>query len=267
MDSTLPGKALYIPHGGGPLPLLGDPGHAEMVEFLQHISADLPRPEAIIVVSAHWEQPSATITSGAYPEIIYDYGGFPEESYHIEYPAPGKPALAEQLAGQLQHAGIDVVLNHRRGFDHGLFVPLKIMYPEADIPCVQVSLLSNLDAGAHIALGQALAPAMEQPILVLGSGFSFHNMRAFFSVRGDMKDPDNEAFEDWLSATCTDPSLSEEARHDRLSNWTRAPHARYCHPRAEHLLPLHVCYGIGGSAARQVFDGRVLGKRASAYLW
>ena len=151
------GRILFIPHGGGPLPLLGDPGHAALVKFLQQAGQNMPRPDAIVVISAHWEQPVATLTSHPAPSIIYDYGGFPEESYAIEYPAPGEPALAQQIAELLQQHHIAHQLDARRGFDHGLFVPLKLMYPAADIPCLQLSLLASLDAAAHIELGRARA--------------------------------------------------------------------------------------------------------------
>jgi aromatic ring-opening dioxygenase catalytic subunit (LigB family) len=122
---------LFFPHGGGPLPLLGDPGHKNMVEFLGGIARTLPEPSAILVVSAHWEEGQPTITAGEFPPLIYDYYGFPEESYAIQYPAPGNPALARETHRLLTEAGIEARLDAQRGFDHGLFVPLKIMYPGA----------------------------------------------------------------------------------------------------------------------------------------
>ena len=259
---------LYIPHGGGPLPLLGDPDHQQLVDFLQRIPSSLGAPSAIVVISAHWEGAQATVTSGARPDLIYDYYGFPEESYRIQYPAPGAPALAEKIGILLQAAGIDVRLDDQRGFDHGLFVPLKIMYPQAEIPCVQLSLLASLDPKAHIAMGRALASLRQEPIFIIGSGFSFHNLRAFFAGSPGAPDQKNEAFSKWLSATCTDEKLSLAEREERLVAWEQAPHARYCHPREEHLLPLHVCFGMAQQAKAQlVFDGEVIGKRACAFLW
>ncbi|WP_369809269.1 class III extradiol ring-cleavage dioxygenase [Paraglaciecola sp. MB-3u-78] len=136
---------LFISHGGGPMTLLGDEGHKEMVNCLQDIATKIIKPSAIIVVSAHWEETLPTITSGDKPSLIYDYYGFPQESYEIEYPCVGDPQLAEQIYNLLESAGIDANLNEQRGFDHGLFVPLKIMYPNADIPCVQLSLVNSLD--------------------------------------------------------------------------------------------------------------------------
>jgi 4,5-DOPA dioxygenase extradiol len=257
---------LFFPHGGGPLPLLGDPGHKNMVEFLGGIARTLPEPSAILVVSAHWEEGQPTITAGEFPPLIYDYYGFPEESYAIQYPAPGNPALARETHRLLTEAGIEARLDAQRGFDHGLFVPLKIMYPGANIPCIQLSLVSGLDPAAHIRIGRALSQLRGESILILGSGFSFHNMRAFFSGQG-APDPRNDAFQEWLRTTCTDGELPREQREKFLTEWESAPHARYCHPREEHLMPLLVCSGIASTPARAVFDAEVLGKRALALRW
>lgn len=258
---------LFIPHGGGPLPLLGDKGHQELVAFLQDIHQKFETPDAILVISAHWEESKPTITSGQSPSLIYDYYGFPEESYDIQYPAPGSPELADRIHSLLVDNEIDAVLDDQRGFDHGLFVPLKIMYPAATIPCVQLSLINNLDAGLHIAIGKALTPLRNENILVLGSGFSFHNLGAMLKPGQVHHDTQNIDFENWLIETCTNPSLAENERTNNLGHWEQAPFARYCHPREEHLLPLHVCYGVGQSAARLVFDGEVIGKKTSAFLW
>ena len=258
---------MFLSHGGGPLPLLGDPAHEEMVERLESIAAAMERPEAIIVVSAHWEEKLATITSAAEPQVIYDYYGFPPESYEIRYPAPGSPELARRLQSCLREADVEAALDDQRGFDHGLYIPLKILFPEADIPCIQLSLLGSLDPAAHIALGEAMAEISGNGVLVVGSGFSFHNLKAFFSSDASLADDRNAAFERWLIETCSDPGLSEAERARRLLDWERAPHARYCHPREEHLLPLHVCYGIAGRAAAAAVELRILNKKASFFLW
>jgi 4,5-DOPA dioxygenase extradiol len=246
------------------MPLLGDPGHAGMVEFLEGITPTLGQPSAILVVSAHWEEPIVTLTSAEAPPLLYDYYGFPEVSYQIRYPAPGHPALAEEIAGLLRRSGIEARLDRQRGFDHGLFVPLKLMYPAANIPCLQMSLVSGLDPALHLRIGSAISGLRERNVLVLGSGFSFHNLRAFFTPGPG--DPKNELFQQWLVDTST-KDLSQGEREKALIDWERAPHARYCHPREEHLLPLHVCAGTAGAAAKVVFDGDVLGKRAVALLW
>lgn len=259
---------LCIPHGGGPLPLMGDPSHSKMVEYLRGTEDALGRPEAIVVVSAHWECDRPSLTAGASPELIYDYGGFPPETYQLSYPAPGSPGLASDIATMLTTAGFDPQLDPDRGFDHGVFVPLLLMYPDATIPVIQLSMLSSLDPDAHITMGEALAPLADRNVLVLGSGFTFHNMNAFGSGSDQAgADPENEAFEQWLVETCTSRALTENERRDRLVNWNEAPGARWCHPREEHLLPLHVCYGAGGGPGNQTFNDVVLGKRASGYSW
>jgi len=250
------------------MPLMGDPQHERLIEYLGATRDTLGTPRAIVVVSAHWECPQPTLTSGAAPDLYYDYGGFPEEMYRLSYPAPGSPELAHEVAHLLGSAGFEPALDPDRGFDHGVFVPLLMMYPEASVPVIQLSILNSLDPAAHIAMGAAIAPLAESDVLVIGSGFTFHNMNAFgpaHSASGT--DPDNEAFEAWLRETCTSPELSEEERSDRLIGWASAPGARWCHPREEHLLPLHVCYGAGAGPATQAFDDMVLGKRASGYSW
>ncbi len=262
-------RALYIPHGGGPLPLLGDARHVHMVSFLQNIVTTFPKPAAIIMVSAHWESAVPSITSGAQPQLIYDYSGFPSESYEFRYDAPGDPDLANEVAALITSHGGSYRLDNKRGFDHGLFIPLSLMYPAADIPCIQISLLNNLDPEQHIQLGQQLAALGNKNILFIGSGMSYHNMRGFFTADAQGTH-DSLAFDAWLTDTCANPSLSVDEREQRLINWEKAPAARSCHPREEHLLPLHVCFGFArehAPTARSVFNNEIMGKRASAYMW
>ena len=263
----MPQPVLFIPHGGGPLPLLGDSGHQILVEFLQHLASTLVAPSAICVISAHWEADVASITSAASPALIYDYYGFPPESYTITYPAPGSPPLAKKLFDKLSSHNIPARLDDKRGFDHGLFVPLKLLFPHANIPCIQLSLLNSLDPETHINIGKALRTLRQENVLFIGSGFSFHNLSAFFAPNNPLADEKNAAFEDWLIARCTNPDLSELERQQRLINWQNAPYARFCHPREEHLLPLHVCLGLSENPAKLLFDGKVLGKRSSGFLW
>jgi 4,5-DOPA dioxygenase extradiol len=261
------GSVLYLSHGGGPLPLLGDKNHANMRHFLEEVTPMLNPPSAILVVSAHWEEDQPTLTSGASPALIYDYSGFPPESYQIHYPAPGSPELAGQVFRLLESHGIKPRLDGQRGFDHGMFVPLKLMYPDANIPCVQLSLVHSLSPDEHIRIGKALAGLRKNKVLILGSGFSFHNLRAFFDGSTDESRAMNEAFEEWLIDTCSTRLLTEAEREQRLIDWTSAPAARYCHPREEHLLPLHVCYGAAGTPAARVFRIEIMKKMSSAYLW
>lgn len=258
---------LFLSHGGGPMPLLGDEGHKEMVSCLQDIATKIPKPSAILVISAHWEEAKPTLTSGASPSLIYDYYGFMPAAYDIQYPCLGEPQLAEHIYDSLNTADIDVSLDEKRGFDHGLFVPLKIMYPDADIPCVQLSLVNSLDPDQHLNIGKALQSIDYDNLLVIGSGFSFHNMKAFFEPDTPDSQAKNTAFDDWLVETCSDSALSEQARWARLSQWDEAPAARYCHPREEHLLPLHVCYGIAQERCSDFFTLKIVNKKSSMYLW
>jgi len=267
-DKALENKAqiVYFSHGGGPLPILGDASHQAMLEFMRQLPAQLIKPEAILVVSAHWEEKEATVMGAKNPAMFYDYYGFPSEAYEITYPAPGSPELAKRIAGTLEKNDIPARIDPQRGFDHGLFIPLKMMYPAADIPAFQLSLIRGLDPGAHIALGKALRDLKEENILVIGSGFSFHNMRAFAWEGNGQPDPANDLFQNWLIEACTAP-ISQSEREKRLIEWEQAPSARYCHPREEHLLPLHICLGLADKPARLVFDDQILGKRAVAFSW
>ncbi len=258
---------VYISHGGGPMPLLGDPDHFEMVETLKEIAAAVDKPSAILVISAHWAARLPTVTSGKNPGIIYDYGGFPKEAYEIQYPVPGEPELAKGVVNALKGSGIEAIQDEQRGFDHGLFVPLKIMYPEADIPCVQLSLVRSLDADLHIQIGKALQSLERDNLLVIGSGFSFHNMHAFFSPNSQETRENNIAFDEWLTAVVSEKALTENIREERLAGWESAPSARLCHPREEHLIPLHVCYGMAAQASEKTFKAEILKKQSSMFYW
>lgn len=258
---------IYLSHGGGPLPLLGHPDHEELVQALVALSKQFEKPSAILVISAHWETSVPSITAQANPSLLYDYYGFPEESYAITYPVPGDPDLAKSMFDALKSYGIGAELNQRRGLDHGVFVPLKIMYPEADIPCVQLSLLHSLDPSQHIALGEALKDLPYDNLLIIGSGFSFHNMAEFFNDDGNVRDEKNEAFQNWLLETMSDKTMGEGSRKERLVNWLQAPSARYCHPREEHLLPLHVCYGVAARSCDKAYALNVMKKQSMIFHW
>ncbi len=259
-------RIVYFSHGGGPLPILGDASHRAMIDFMKALPSGLPRPDKIIVISAHWEEKKATLLGNPRPPMFYDYYGFPDAAYEITYPAPGSPSDAERIAGMLQMGGIPSAVDPERGFDHGLFIPLKMMFPEADIPCLQLSLIRGLDPAGHLAMGKALAGLSNENMLIVGSGFSFHNMSAFDWEGKASPDPSNDAFQDWLIETCAGP-LNPAERETRLREWQKAPSGRYCHPREEHLLPLHVCAAMAGRPGRVAFDDRILGKRSLAFLW
>jgi len=259
-------EVLYISHGGGPLPLLGDTGHLEMVATLQHIARSIPTPKKIVVVSAHWETDSPQLIAQTNHSLLYDYSGFPPESYKIAYPAKGDAQLAAHISKSLEAKGFRCSEELERGIDHGVFVPLKIMYPEANIPVVQLSMLKSLNPAEHIELGNALGE-LGEGTLVIGSGFSFHNMREFFAAESLEANRKNQAFEDWLVCTCYASDFTENERKERFLNWEQAPFARFCHPREEHLMPLHVCYGVQERAADAYFSANILGKKAGMFYW
>jgi aromatic ring-opening dioxygenase catalytic subunit (LigB family) len=212
------------------------------------------------VVSAHWEAPEVRILAAPNPTLLYDYSGFPPHTYELTWPAPGHPALATKIQSLLEAASIPCRLERDRGFDHGVFVPLKLVWPEADVPTVQVSLRAGLDPATHLAVGRALAPLRNQGILILGSGSSYHNMRNFMRPEAAT---DSERFDAWLVEACTgDPAK----RADRLVGWETAPAARESHPREEHLLPLMVAAGAAeGEPGEQVFHGQAMGATLSAF--
>lgn len=250
----------YVPHGGGPLPLMGEPNHAELIRFLRTLPSLMPKPTAIVMLSAHWETKVVSVSSAATPQMIYDYGGFPAETYDYQYPAPGDPELAKHIAHLIIGEGLECTLDPYRGFDHGTFVPLMLMYPEASVPVVQVSLKQSFDPAEHIALGKALAPLRAQGVLIIGSGMSFHSFRA--SAK------ENEDFDNWLTQILVDGSPLDVT--GQLIAWAKAPAARACHQREEHLLPLHICWGAVSEQhrmAEKVFSGQLMGRRISGFLW
>ena len=242
-------------------------GQQILADFLRSLGGRLKKPDAIIVLSAHWEASPVQLTSALSPPLYFDYYNFPPETYEYQYACPGHPQLATQIHEHLKAKGIESTLNEDRGLDHGVFVPLILMYPAADIPVIQLSLHPDLDAAFHLELGQALADLNVDNLLWLGSGYSFHNMRALMSKRDDNPDELNIAFEDWLADTMADEAIDQSERHNRLADWKQAPGALYCHPREEHLLPLHICAGLGAGPAANWFDDRVGGFRTSAWYW
>lgn len=258
---------LYLPHGGGPMPLMNDPAHAGLIAFLRDIGKRYPRPAAIVLVSGHWEARVPALNAAAAPPLLFDYYGFPPETYRIAYPAPGDPALAALIAGLLKAGGFTSELVRDRGYDHGVFVPLKLVYPDADVPIVQLSLIEGLDAGQYIRLGRCLTPLRERNVAIIGSGMSFHNLQAVFAgARADLRAASDQ-FDQWLRDTIADPALDETQRADALAHWDQAPYARFSHPREEHLLPLHVCYGAGNAPGQVLFNEALMGHKVSGFGW
>jgi aromatic ring-opening dioxygenase catalytic subunit (LigB family) len=217
-------------------------------------------PRALLVVSAHWEEPVPTVMTSPRPPILYDYYGFPPESYQITWPAPGSPELAARVRSVLDGAGIPNASDDTRGFDHGTFIPLKLTYPDANIPAIQLSLRMGLDPAEHIAIGRALMPLRDEGIFIIASGMSFHNLRAFRNPRAA---PVSEAFDEWLRESMT---READERNQRLEQWLSAPAARAAHPREEHLLPLMVASGAAGDDRAVIaFNDTFTGIRLSAY--
>ena len=236
-----------------------------MADFLKNAASSLPRqPKAMVLVSAHWLEPIVGITSGAHPSLIYDYQGFPPHTYELTYPAAGAPALASRIADLLQAQGIPAQQDAKRGFDHGVFIPLKLIFPHADIPVVQVSLHNSLDPVQHLNTGRALQALRDEDVLIIGSGMSFHHMRAYGNPQYA---PISDEFDDWLThAVQAEPKEREQL----LAEWILAPRARDCHPigAEEHLLPLMTVAGAAGnSVGRKVFSDRVMQTTLSAFTF
>lgn len=258
----------FVPHGAGPCFFMAwNPADAwhKMAGFLRSSASTLPqRPKAIVMVSAHWLESSFTVTSGQTPELIYDYHGFPPHTYDLKYPTPGAPELASSLTELLGQANLPANSDVTRGFDHGMFIPMMLMFPEADIPVVQLSLLKSLDPEVHLQAGRAIASLRDEGVLIIGSGMSFHNMRGYGNPRFG---PISDAFDGWLTQTVEMPW---DKRHQALVDWEAAPSARLCHPpyAEEHLLPLMLVAGTAGEdAGRRVFSDQVLETTISAFCF
>lgn len=260
--TTMKMPTAYITHGGGPCFFMDwDPVDAwdGLRAALEGIAPSLPRPpKAILVVTAHWEAPVVSLCSGAAPGLIYDYGGFPAHTYQLTYPAPGDPALAIRIGDLLATAGIAHHLDPSHGWDHGVFIPLKVMYPDATIPVVAMSLRHDLDPAAHLELGKALAPLRDEDVLIVASGSSFHHFSHFGSPR-------SVEFDDWLNETMVRPAAE---RWDALVHWEQAPSARHAHGREEHLIPLMVAAGAADDLpARTIFRGPAMNTAMSCWLF
>lgn len=236
---TLP--TYFISHGGGPWPFMKT-GNDQTYAKLEIALHDMPRqlgvtPKAVLVISAHWEEPEFTVMANAMPGMIYDFSGFPEHTYQISYPAPGSPELAHQVQSLIQQAGFSARLDFNRGFDHGMYSALYPIYPKADVPIVQLSLKAGLDPAIHLAMGRALTSLRTQGIVIIGSGLSYHNLRRF----GPTGFIASREFDDWLQRTLIQSDAIQ--RTEQLKAWEQAPSARKAHPRQEHLLPLMVVVG------------------------
>ena len=242
---------------GGP----ADPMWRPMQAYLAGLIASLPeRPQAILLVSGHWEEDAVTVHTGNGHPLLFDYYGFPEHTYRLRWDAPGSPDMAARAKALIEGAGFAVGEERERGWDHGVFIPMMVAVPGADIPLVQLSLRKDLDPAAHIAVGRALAPLRDEGVLIVGSGMSFHNLR----VRGPQAVAPSEEWDAALTGAVTDPDPARRAR--RVAAWDTLPHARFAHPREEHLLPLMVALGAGGEGAAVCdYRDRVMGWAVSGY--
>jgi len=255
----------FIPHGGGPWPFvdLGIPAAERdgLIKYLQTIRG-LPQtpPKALLVVSAHWEERIPTLMTAPQPPLLFDYYGFPEASYQLTWPAPNSPEVAARVRELLTSAGFDSAADEKRGYDHGTFVPLKVAYPQADVPVVQLSLVKGLDPELHLRLGRALAPLRDEGVFIIGSGMTYHDLRA---LRTGEAGPVSRVFDAWLRESVT---LESTERDARLIEWSRAPAARRAHPREEHLIPLMVAAGAAGAdRGTLAFHGEMYGVELSGY--
>lgn len=269
MTTALRQPTLFLPHGGGPCfwvtmpPPFGPQAWDRLKTHLSDVLSTLPeRPKAILVVSAHWEEAQPTVSMSAAPPMLFDYFGFPEHTYRLQYPAPGSPALGAKVRDLLEENGISSGIDADRGFDHGVFVPFLIVDPDAQIPVVMLSLDKKLDPSLHIAIGEAISPLRDEGVLIVGSGMSYHNLRQFAANDA----ANSAAFDEWLGTAVTSPTASE--RNEKLARWDEAPAARSCHPREEHLMPLMVVAGAAkDDVGRRDFHDIIAGKMVSGFAF
>jgi aromatic ring-opening dioxygenase catalytic subunit (LigB family) len=261
---------LYIPHGGGPCFFMETPPGMPrdmwdgMAAYLRGIGPSLGvRPKSVLVISGHWETERPTVNTAARPPLLFDYYGFPEHTYRLTYPVPGSPGLARRVREVLAASEIASDEEPERGLDHGVFIPFKLIYPDADIPVVQLSLNRTLDAATHLKIGRALTPLREEGVLIVGSGMSYHNLRDLYSSDPRALRAAAE-FDNWLGEAVTEADYA--ARESKLAAWHQAPGARAAHPRPEHLIPLMVAAGAAdGDAGRRSYNEPLLGKPISGF--
>ena len=256
----------FINHGGGPCFFLEfgpmRDAWSELEAYLRDFAGTLDeQPRAILVVSGHWEEARPTVNAGAAPPLLFDYGGFPAHTYQLTWPAPGSPDLAMRVRDLLGGSGIKSGSEVTRGWDHGVFVPLKVMFPGANIPTVQLSLQRGLDPATHLAIGRALRPLRDEGVLIIGSGQTYHNMRGFMRG-GGAPDPAAEAFDAWLRKAMIDGPTRDRS----LIEWEQAPGAREAQPEEDHFLPMMVAAGAASGEPGQIaFHGHALGKPISGF--
>jgi aromatic ring-opening dioxygenase catalytic subunit (LigB family) len=255
---------LFVSHGGGPWPYMDEMRRhfaLTLAEFGKLPNRLPARPKAILVVTAHWETTNLRVSTAEQPAMLYDYSGFPPHTYQIKYPAPGSPALAGRVMDLLEQAGLPCHADDERGFDHGTFVPLGLMFPAADVPVVMLSIKSSYDPSEHVRVGQALAALRDEGVLIVGSGLTYHNMRGFGRPEST---PVANQFEAYLNQAITNPNPT--SRNDMLIHWAQAPGARLAHPQEDHLLPLMVVAGAAGAdVGSRIFVDQVMSVAMASY--
>ena len=263
-DTATPTRqpSLFIPHGGGPCFFMPDPDGTwrGMEAYLRGLIDTLPeRPRALLIISGHWETEGFALTGSARPDLIYDYYNFPPHTYELTYPVAGAPWLADKAAALLRDAGLPARIDAERGLDHGVFIPMKVAFPDADIPLVQMSIDASYDPALHMRAGAAIASLRDEGVLIIGSGLSFHNLRAFRDPRVTAP---SAAFDQWLTqAVEAEPGERAAA----LAVWADAPFARICQPQEDHLIPLMVAAGASDQMGRQDYGEQVWGAAISGY--
>lgn len=233
---------IFLNHGGGPLPLMlkDDAVRSHLLTFGSRFKQEYEKPKSILVISAHYESASSIlVTSSSKPDMYFDYYGCPPDTYKYKYPAPGNPELASRIHTLLKNNKIPCELDTKRGFDHGVFIPLMLTFPDADIPVVTLSLHASFNPELHLRIGESLQALREEGVLIIGSGMSFH------SKGGTEKNPAGKDFDQALCKLMANPD--SKYRNEMLSKWEQLPGARNAHPREEHLIPLHVVVGAAGS--------------------
>lgn len=263
----------FIPHGGGPWPFMEFPKNAEgkapwdeLAGFLRGLDAQIGRrPKAVLVVSGHWEtEPVPTLSTAPQPGMLFDYYNFPPHTYELSYPAKNSLDLAARARQLLAQAGIESAENDSRGFDHGVFIPFMLIYPDADVPLTMISLKDTLDVESHMAIGKALEPLRDEDVLIIASGMTYHNMPMFRKA-----EPDHVAqavrFDDWLAQVVSE--ADPQTRAQRIAQWDQNPDALACHvPDHDHLVPLFVAAGAAGTdQGARIFTTDFLGKPYSAF--
>lgn len=257
---------VFVSHGGGPwnfIPQMQSE-YPKTRQWLGQYFSNLPeKPKAILSITAHWEEQAFTVSAAAQPQMIYDYGGFPDYTYQVQYPAFGDPILAKQVLQLLERARLPSEIHPDRGFDHGTFVPLCLMFPKADVPVVSLSIHSSYDPLLHFQLGQAIQPLREQGVLIMGSGLSYHNMRGFGTDQGLKA---SIQFGQWLNDVVTEKNILD--RKNKILNWESAPAARAAHPYEDHLVPLMSVIGAAGDDVGHIaYVDRVMNVDMASYFF